>query len=62
MKAITDRMEKLGSPIFNLKFTSHEETEKAVNNLKIKKASKKIIYSCKNYHEKYRYYFVFPIS
>ena len=55
MKAITDRMEKLGSPIFNLKFTSHEETEKAVNNLKIKKASKKIIYSCKNYHEKYRY-------
>ena len=41
MKAITDRMEKLGSPIFNLKSTSHEETEKEVNNLKIKKASKK---------------------
>ena len=32
-------MEKLGNPIFNFKFTSHEETEKEVNNLKIKKAS-----------------------
>ena len=34
-------MEKLGNPIFNFKFTSHEETEKEVNNLKIKKASQK---------------------
>ena len=41
IKAIIDRMEKLGSPIFNSKFTSHEETEKEVNNLKIKKASQK---------------------
>ena len=41
IKAITDRMEKLGNPIFNVKFTSHEETEKEVNNLKIKKASQK---------------------
>ena len=41
IKAITDRMEKLGNPIFNFKFTSHEETEKEVNNLKIKKASQK---------------------
>ena len=41
IKAITDRMEKLGNPIFNFKFTSHEETEKEVNNLKIKNASQK---------------------
>ena len=41
IKAITDRMEKLGKPTFNFKFTSHEETEKEVNNLKIKKASQK---------------------
>ena len=41
IKAITDRMEKLGNPIFNFKFASHEETEKEVNNLKIKKASQK---------------------
>ena len=34
-------MNKLGKPIFNFKFTSHEETEKDVNNLKIKKASQK---------------------
>ena len=44
IKAITDRMEKLGNPIFNFKFTSHEETEKEVNNLKIKKASQKQIF------------------
>ena len=41
IKTITDRMEKLGKPTFNFKFTSHEETEKEVNNLKIKKASQK---------------------
>ena len=41
MKAITDRMEKPGKPIFNFKFTSREETEKEVNNLKIKKTSQK---------------------
>ena len=41
IKAITDRMEKLGKPTFNFKFTSHEETEKEVNNLKITKASQK---------------------
>ena len=41
IKAITDRMEKLGKPTFNFKFTSHEETEKEGNNLKIKKASQK---------------------
>ena len=40
-KAITDRMKKLGKTTFNFKFTSHEETEKEVNNLKIKKASQK---------------------
>ena len=32
-------MQKVGKPAFNFKFTSHEETEKEVNNLKIKKAS-----------------------
>ena len=61
-KAITDRMEKLGNPVFNFKFTSHEETEKEINNLKIKKVSQKIRYSCKNYQGKCRYYFMFPIS
>ena len=40
IKAITDRMEKLGKPTFNFKFTSHEETEKEVNNLKITLFSK----------------------
>ena len=39
IKAITDSIEKLGKTTFNFKFTSHEETEKEVNNLKIKKAS-----------------------
>ena len=39
IKAITDRMEKLGKPNFNFKFTFDEETENEVNNLKIKKAS-----------------------
>ena len=33
-------MEKLGNPIFNFKFTSHEETEKQINNLKSKKLLK----------------------
>ena len=42
-----------------LKFTSHEETEKEVNNLKIKKASR---CSSKNYQGKCRCYFIFPIS
>ena len=41
IKAITDRMKKLVTPTFNFKFTSHEETEKEVNSLKIKKASQK---------------------
>ena len=41
IKAITDRMEKLGKPTFNLKVTSREETGKEVNNLKIKKALQK---------------------
>ena len=41
IKAITGRMEKLGKPTFNFKFTSHEETEKEGNNLKIKKASQR---------------------
>ena len=40
IKTVTDRMEKLVKSIFNFKFTSHEETEKEVNTLKIKKASK----------------------
>ena len=34
-------MEKLVNPIFNFKFNSHEETEKEVNNLNIKKAFQK---------------------
>ena len=33
IKAITDRMEKLGNQIFKFKFTSREETEKEVNKL-----------------------------
>ena len=41
IKAIAERMEKLGKPTFKFKFTSHEETKKEVNNLKIKKASLK---------------------
>ena len=41
IKAITGRMEKLGKRTFNFKLTSHEKTEKKVNNLKIKKASQK---------------------
>ena len=41
IKAINGKMGKLGKPIFNFKFTSHEETEKEVNNFKIKKASQK---------------------
>ena len=41
IKAITDRVEKLGKSTFNFKFTSHEEREKEVNNLKIKKTSQK---------------------
>ena len=41
IKPITDRMEKLGKATFNFKFTSHEETEKEVDNLKIEKASQK---------------------
>ena len=41
VKAITDRMEKVGKPTFNFKLTSHEGTEKEVNDLKIKKASQK---------------------
>ena len=44
IKAITDRMEKLGKPTFNFNFASHEETEKEVNNLKIKKASENQIF------------------
>ena len=39
IKVITDRMEKLGETTFNFKFTSHDETEKDVNNLQIQKAS-----------------------
>ena len=41
IKAINDKMEKLGKPIFNLIFNSQKEIEKEVNNLKIKKASQK---------------------
>ena len=37
-------MEKLGKPTFNFKFTSHEETERKVNNLKIKKFHKNQIF------------------
>ena len=42
IKAINVKMEKLGKPIFNFKFTSHEETEKEVNNLKVKLLKNKI--------------------
>ena len=41
IKAITDIMEKQGKPTFNFKFSSHEETGKEVNNLKVKKALQK---------------------
>ena len=37
LKAITDRMEKLGKPTFSFKFTSHKEREQEFNNLKLKK-------------------------
>ena len=40
--AITEKMEKLGSPTFGFYFTSYEETVKEVNNLKIRKISQKI--------------------
>ena len=40
IKAITDRMEKLGKPTFNFKFTSHKETGKEVT-LSVKKKSAK---------------------
>ena len=39
--AITEKMEKLGNPTFVFDFTSHEETVKEINNLKIKKVSQK---------------------
>ena len=42
IKAITDKIEKLGKPNFNFKSSFTEETEKEVNNLKIKKASQKL--------------------
>ena len=54
-------MEKLGKRIFNFKFTSHEETEKEVNNLKIKKASQKSNIPLKIIKENV-YHFIFPIS
>ena len=41
IKVINDKMEKLGKLIFGFKFTSHEETEKEVNNFQIKKTSQK---------------------
>ena len=41
VKAIIGRMEKRGKLTFNFKFTSYEETEKEVKNLKIKKTSQK---------------------
>ena len=62
IKATSNRMEKLGKPTFNFKFTSHKETEKEVSNLKIKKSFTKIRYFSKNYQRKCRYYFKFPIS
>ena len=34
-------MGKLGKPTFNFKYTSHEETGKEFNNLKIKKTLQK---------------------
>ena len=40
-KTITDSMEKLDKPTFIFKFTFHEETEKELNNLKIKKTPQK---------------------
>ena len=51
IKAITYRMEKLGKPTFNFKFTSHKETEKEVNKLNIKKASQKSDIPLKNIKE-----------
>ena len=39
--AVTEKMEKLGNPTFGFDFTSHEETAKEVNNLKIRKVSQK---------------------
>ena len=39
--AITEKMEKLGNPTFGFDFTSHEETVKEVNNLKIRRVSPK---------------------
>ena len=61
IKAITDRMEKVGKPTFNFKFTSHKETEKEANNLKIKKASQKSNIPLKIIKENV-YHFIFPIS
>ena len=60
--AITEKLEKLGNPTFGCDFTTYEETVKEVNNLKIRKISQKNRYSRNNYQEKYRYYFVFPLS
>ena len=39
--AITEKMEKLGSPTFGFDFTSYEKLVKEVNNLKIRKVSQK---------------------
>ena len=61
IKAITDRMEKVGKLTFNFKFTSHEATEKETNNLKIKKASEKLDIPLKITKENI-YHFIFPIS
>ena len=60
IKAITDRMKKLGQPTFNFKFTSHEEMEKEVNYLKIKKASQKSDIPLRTIKE--NFYFIFPTS
>ena len=59
---ITEKMEKLGNPTFGFDFTWYEEALKEVNNLKIRKVSQKIRYSCKNYEGKFRYCFLFPVS
>ena len=59
MKAITDRVEKLGKPTFNYEFTSHRETEKEVNNLKIKKASQKSVIPLKIIKENVVSYFLY---
>ena len=42
--AITEKMEKLGKPTFGFDFNAYEETVKEVNNLKIRKVSKKQIF------------------